>query len=61
MGTGLRSARISLEKEDEMFDNPLLKAKNCIITPHSAWASLEARRRLMKSTGRLISQNHPCL
>jgi len=34
--------------------NPLLKAKNCIITPHIAWASLEARRRLMKSTAHNI-------
>lgn len=28
-------------------DNPLLRAPNCAITPHVAWASLAARRRLM--------------
>lgn len=28
-------------------DNPLLRAPNCVITPHVAWASLAARRRLM--------------
>ena len=28
-------------------DNPLLKAKRCIITPHIAWAPRESRQRLM--------------
>ena len=28
-------------------DNPLLKAKNCIITPHISWAPIESRHRLM--------------
>jgi len=36
-------------------DNPLLGAKNCIITPHMAWATLEARRRLMKETAENIA------
>ncbi|MEL7610431.1 MAG: D-2-hydroxyacid dehydrogenase [Bacillota bacterium] len=28
-------------------DNPLLKAKNCIITPHISWAPRESRQRLL--------------
>lgn len=31
-------------------DNPLLSAKNMIITPHIAWAPIESRRRLMEYT-----------
>lgn len=29
-------------------DNPLLRAKNCILTPHIAWAPKESRARLMQ-------------
>lgn len=37
-----------LETEPALESNPLLKAKNCYITPHIAWAAHETRARLLK-------------
>jgi glycerate dehydrogenase len=39
-----------LSREPPHPDNPLLHAKNCVITPHNAWATLAARRRAMQVT-----------
>lgn len=51
-----------LTSEPPKADNPLIHAKNCIITPHMAWASLEARVRLLHATEdnvRAFLQNAP--
>lgn len=37
-----------LEKEPMSPDTPLKNARNCIITPHTSWASFETRSRLVK-------------
>ena len=36
-----------LTVEPPPMDNPLMKAKNCYITPHIAWATRSARARLL--------------
>ena len=36
-------------------DSPLLKAPNITLTPHIAWAALEARRRLTKITAENVA------
>ena len=41
------AAADTLSTEPPPADNPLLTAKNCIITPHFAWATAEAKSRLV--------------
>jgi glycerate dehydrogenase len=35
-------------------DHPLRSVENCLVTPHMAWTTVEARRRLMESTANNI-------
>lgn len=37
-----------LEREPPEPGNPLLSAKNCLITPHNGWASLSVRKELVR-------------
>ena len=41
--------------EPILAENPLLRAKNLTLTPHIAWAALEARQRLMQATAANIA------
>lgn len=43
------------EKEPMPLDSPLLDAPNVLLTPHMAWGSVHARRRLMETTGENIT------
>jgi glycerate dehydrogenase len=51
-----------LSSEPPSPDNPLLRAKNCIVTPHIAWATKEARTRLLNiaiANVRAFLDGHP--
>lgn len=45
-----------LSQEPPHSDNPLLSARNCFLTPHIAWATLEARTRLMSTATENVRQ-----
>ena len=53
LSDALKSGKIAAAAADVVSvepmraDNPLLTAPNMVITPHMAWASVEARRRLI--------------
>lgn len=45
-----------LSREPPRGDNPLLSARNCFLTPHIAWATIEARTRLMSTATENVRQ-----
>lgn len=68
LATALKDRRIAgacldvVSAEPISKDNPLLASPNCMITPHNAWATIEARQRLMQTTAENIEaflSGHP--
>ena len=53
-GTIAGAAVDVVSREPIQPDNPLLTAPRCLITPHIAWATREARQRLVSATARNI-------
>ena len=55
LADALKSGKVSAAAVDVVTnepmspDNPLLTAPNICITPHMAWASVEARKRLIQT------------
>ena len=62
LADALNSGRIAgagldvLSVEPPSPDNPLLSAKNCVITPHIAWATRASRSRLMSMAAENLRQ-----
>ena len=54
LAAALREGRIAgaaldvLSSEPPPAEHPLFGCPNCILTPHNAWATIEARQRLMQ-------------
>ena len=46
----LRGAALDVVCQEPILeDSPLLTCKNCILTPHIAWAPIESRQRLLNT------------
>ena len=62
LAAALNEARLAgagldvLSVEPPPASNPLLAARNCIVTPHVAWATRAARRRLIAATAENVRQ-----
>src|SRR5690606_11163867 len=54
-GTIAGAALDVLSTEPPPAGHPLPGLQNCIITPHNAWCSLEARKRIMETTRQNIA------